>query len=59
MNSKLVAHGHSCLQNIEHALCFLIIFETFLPLLGRLGSFIFLSNLFKISSMDLPAIIDD
>ena len=37
----------------------LIIFEIFLPLLGLLGSLIFLSNLFKISSMDLPAIIEN
>ena len=37
----------------------LIIFDTFLPLLAVLGSFILVSNLFKISPIDLPAMIVD
>ena len=41
--------GHLILKNS------LIIFEIFLPLLGRLGSLIFLSNLSKTSFIVLPA----
>ena len=36
----------------------LIILDTFFPLLARLGSLILLSNLLKISLIDLPAMID-
>ena len=43
---------------INTSLNSLIIFDTFLPLLGRLGSFIFLSKRFKISSIDLSATIE-